>query len=402
MNQIKFITSIAIIVAVVGSAWYSLKKKARARHINPYKIENPVLRDLTQYVSASGNLKAKDSISVGSLVAGKVIQILAEDNDVVKKDQVLAILDNGIGDSSIKNLKAALAEAKANLAYQTEFYKRQAALYKSGQLSKNLYEQYTKDFQVAQAKVDQTAAQLEIETKTYNNLFIKSPDAGIVIAKRVNLGQMITSQLDATVLFEIATDLKLMEAHIDVDEADIGMVKEKQDAFFTVDSFPKEKFSATVKRIQFQAKIIDNVVTYATVLDVENPELRLRPGMTANVDIKAAEAKQCLSISNRAFRVSIQQLENAAKTYGHALIKLPETPRSLSPKQIKTKDHLWVMENDKTIKQIEVQLGINDGKFTEIINSVSTNSRIIVDIEGLREENVLLKGLFARPGGIGK
>ncbi len=399
MNHTKLIISF-LLLAISGAIAVSVFQHRSATKKAPFLIEHPAQRDLVQYVTASGNLKAKDPISVGSLVAGKTIKILVEDNDHVKKNQLLAVLDNGVGDSAIKRLKALLADAQARLDYTTSFYARQKALYKSGQLSKNLYEQYTQDLEVAQARVDQTAAELEIETKTYENLFIRSPVDGVVIAKKVNLGQMITSQLDATVLFEIAQNLDCMEAHLDVDEADVGMVKECQEAFFTVDSFPKGKFLAIVKRIQYQAKIIDNVVTYATVLDVNNPDLRLRPGMTSNVDIKVAEAKQVLSISNRAFRISAAELESLAQKLGITLKKLPAEPRTASPKQMKIKDYLWVLEDNQTIKQIEVGLGINDGKFTQIINDINAQTPIIVDITA-PSENILLKGVFGKPIGIG-
>ncbi|MFA6263192.1 MAG: efflux RND transporter periplasmic adaptor subunit [Candidatus Babeliales bacterium] len=400
MNHTKLTTSL-LLLAIAGAVSFYTFQRHVAHKKNHFLIEHPAQRDLTQFVTASGNLKAKDPISVGSLVAGKTIKILAEDNDAVKKDQLLAVLDNGIGDSSIKRLKALLADATARLIYTEKFYARQKALYNSGQLSKNLYEQYTQDYDVAKARVDQTTAELEIETKTYENLFIRSPVDGIVIAKKINLGQMITSQLDATVLFEIAQNLDCLEAHLDVDEADVGMVKECQEAFFTVDSFPKEKFCAKVKRLQYQAKIIDNVVTYATVLDVNNPDLRLRPGMTSNVDIKVAEVKQGWSISNRAFRVSTLELENTAKKLGLTIKKLPVEPRVTSPKQLKTKDYLWILEDDKTIKQIEVTLGINDGKHMQIINGINAQTHVIIDITAPTQDNILLKGVFGKPGGIG-
>src|SRR3990172_6617326 len=279
MEQPSLISIIVAMTLVIGGGWYFIQKHTQ-QNKNPYTLEAPTPRDLTQFITASGNLKARDQISVGSLVAGKVAEIVAEDNDIVKKDQVLAILDNGIGDTAIKRLKAQLAEAKAQRTYQEQFYKRQEALFKSGQLAKNLFEQYTQNYDVAKARVEQTEAQLEIEKITYNNLFIKSPDNGIVIARKINLGQMVTAQLDATVLFEIAKDLHQMEAYIDIDEADIGLVKEGQEATFTVDAFPRETFAAKVKRIQYQSKVIDNVITYATVLYVSNPELKFRPFMT--------------------------------------------------------------------------------------------------------------------------
>jgi len=252
------------------------------------------------------------------------------------------------------------------------------------------------------SKVDQTKAELQLETQTYNNLFIKTPENGTVIARKVNLGQTVTSQLDATVLFEIAKDLHEMEAHIDVDEADIGLVKLGQYSSFTVDSFPRDRFEGHVKRIQYLAKIIDNVVTYAVVLDVANPDLRLRPGMTTNVEIKVAEAQQALSISNKAFRISTLQLEQLAKKAGMSIKKITENPKTGMPRQRKTKDFLWVLEDNRTVKQIEVKIGINDGKFTQIMNGIDTNTKIIVDIEGATMENVLLQGVFGKPGGIGR
>lgn len=394
-----------LVLALAGAStlFYFYYQTCKRQHQRPFKTENPQPRPLVQFVTATGNLKALDQISVGSLVVGRIVQILAEDNDIVKKDQILTIIDNGIGDTAIKKQKALLTENIERLKYQKQFYKRQTALYKSGQLSKNLFEQYTQDYEVAVSKVAQTKADLELETQTYNNLFIKSPDDGIVIAKKVNLGQMVTSQFDATILFEIAKDLHCMEAHIDVDEADIGMVKEGQEASFAVDAFPKERFTATVKRIQYQAKIVDNVVTYAAVLNVANPELRLRPGMTTNVDIKVASADQALSVSNKAFRISAFQIDEAAKKYGLRVYKLQAGPKAgaSSSKALKTKDYLWVLEDPKTIKQIEVKLGINDGKYTQISNGISPQTNIIVDLDVDAQENILLTGAFGRPGGIG-
>jgi HlyD family secretion protein len=401
MNLNKIIIA-GIIALSMGTITYVIyKRKCAAIKQNPYQIENPTYRDLTQYVTATGNLKARDQISVGSLVAGKVIKIMAEDNDIVKKDQVLIVLDDGVGDADIKKAQANLAEAEANATYLDGFFKRQEALFKSGQLSKNLYEQYKKDLDISRARIDQIKADLQLKTQTFNNLFIKSPDDGIVIAKKVDLGQMVTAVFQATVLFEIAKDLHCMEADLDVDEADIGMVKEGQDALFSVDAFPKEKFSAKVKRIEYQAKIIDNVVTYATVLDVSNPELRLRPGMTTNVEINVAHAEHVLSISNRAFRVSTSQLEEVSKKLGYTVKKIQDGVKKTISKQMKTSDTLWVLEDGKNIKQIEVKLGINDGKYTQIINGIDEKTKIIADLD-ISAESPLLKSVFGRAGGIGR
>jgi HlyD family secretion protein len=396
----KFIIFLTLLILSAG-AFYMFRKKNKVQISEPIKIEKPIKKPLIQLVTATGNLKAKEHISVGSLVAGKIVEIKAEDNDIVKKDQVLAVIDDGTGDTETRRLKAALAEAKANFEYIEKFYKRQTALYKSGQISQNAYDQLTRDYKAAQTKVDQNQASLDLSMQTYDNLFIKSPADGIVISKQIDLGQMVTAVLQATVLFEIAKDLHDMEAWLDVDEADIGMVKEGQDAIFTVDSFPKKQFTGRVKRIQYQAKIVDNVVTYATVLDVKNPKLRLRPGMTANVEIKVADNPNALSVPNKALRINSLNIEYVANKLKYNFEKISEDQKTAGQKSKKViRDYLWILEG-KTIKQIEVKLGINDGKFTEVKKGINEDSNIIVDMEAAPRENPLSK-LMPQVGGIGK
>lgn len=388
-----------------------LKKKYDHQNSNPITTTKPIYKDLVQFVNSSGNLKAKDQITIGSLVAGKIEKLLADDNDMVKKGQVLAILDDGVGDSNVKKAQADLIEAKANLEYQEKFYQRQKSLYKSGQLSQNAFDQYTQAYKVAKVRVEQTKALLELAEKTYANLFIKSPDDGIVIARKVDLGQMVTALLQASVLFELAKDLTDMEAWIDVDEADIGMIKEGQDALISVDAFPKLRFNAKVLRIQYLAKNVDNVITYATVLSVKNPDLKLRPGMTTNVDIKVSESAHALSIPNKAFRINVQNLEAACELTNKKLIKAND--ESLAPKTDAEKkaagkisqthkEYVWIFEDASTVRQIEVQLGTTDGKFTDIKQGISPTSEVIIEVEPIKKENVLLKGILGKPTGIGK
>lgn len=398
---VALLVSVVIIATISG--YIIIKKYEKPASIKLFTIEKPVYRSVTQYINASGNLKAKDQISIGSLVAGRVVEIKADDNDQVKKDQILAILDNGIGETAVKRLQATLDEAQALFDYQEKFYKRQTALYNAGQISDNLYDQYRQDYEVTKARVEQAKYALKLEQQTYNNLFIKSPDHGIVIAKRIDLGQMITSVLQATVLYEIAPDLTKMEAYIDVDEADIGMVKDGQDATFTVDAFPKKHFTAKVDRIQYLAKIVDGVVTYATILKVENPKFRLRPGMTTNVDIKVAENKRALTVPNKTLRINTATIEQQARLAGYTLQKF-EIPHdqqkdALSKSKVrKHRDLIWILE-DKVIKQVEVKLGTNDGRYSEILHGINESSNIITEVEEIKTENKLLKSIFASPVG---
>ena len=388
------ITIASVIIIIIGSIYFL--KKNTAPKTFPYKTVKPQLKNLEQYVNSSGTLQAKDQINVGSLLSGKIEKIIADDNDVVKKNDVLAILDNGIGDSNVKKTKALLNESQANLKYQQSFFERQKALYKSNQISKDLFEKYDKDLQVSKAKVMQLEAELEIAEKRYENLFIKSPDDGIVIARKIDLGQMVTSQLQATTLYIIAKDLKKMEAKVDIDEADIGMIKEGQKAYFYVDAFPKKIFKAKVKEIQYQAKIIDNVVTYATILDVSNKDLKLRPGMTTNVNIKVAKEKRALVVHNKALRMDVKLIEQLAKHLDYEFEKL-----STEETKSKTKiDTLWILDDrlfeKQTFRQIKVETGIVQGRHTQITNGIGESDNIVIEVVELNRKNKLLEQMAKR------
>lgn len=397
----------------VGTFIYIKKKKAQVP-TNPIRTEAPIKRDLVQFVNASGKLKAVIQITVGSLVAGRVVKILAEDNDIVKKDQTLIILDDGVGNSEVKKTTADLAEARANLEFQTKYYHRQTELHKAGQLSQNAYDAVSQSYKVTKARVEKLEATLELTKKQYNNLFVRAPEDSIVISKMVDLGQMVTAAFQATALYTLAKDLKDMEAHIDVDEADIGLVKENQEVMCAVDAFPKKKFKAQVKYIKYLANVVDNVVTYNVVLNVANPDLSLRPGMTVNVDIKVAESKDSLTVPNKAMRINTIYIENAAQLLGLKVVKLDEsattTPithgkpdRSAGKLQKADKEYLWIKENDATIRQVEVKFGATDGKHTEVTKGITPDTHVVTEVDDVKRENLLLKGMFGKPaGGLGK
>lgn len=401
MKSVTKIIIAATTVALAGAAGYFSHITRTKNGSKACLTQYPETRDMVQYVTASGTLRVTDQISVGSLVTGRVIDVLVDDNDAVKKEQLLAIIDNGIGESAVKRTGALLEAALHEAAYQKAFFTRQRQLHTSKQLSDNEFEQISQQYAVAQARVKQLQAELELEKKTYQNLFITAPEGGIIIAKRIDLGQMVASQFNATVLFEIGKNLHEMEASIDVDEADIGNVKEGQRCFFSVDAFPREKFEARVKRVEYQAKIVENVVTYATILAIDNPELKLRPGMTTNVDIQIAQADDALAIPNKALRISQKSLTQAAQKDGYRLVPLAHIPRAPGPKQSKLIDDVWVLRGD-TIEQRAVQLGVNDGKYSQVLKGLSPQDAVIVDIEESSNGNEIISKMFKQPGGIGR
>lgn len=394
----KVLFGALVVGLTIGAVLFFKIRKSKRKKLT-YSTEKPIRHNIIQTITASGTLKAEDQLTVGSLEDGKVEKILVDDNDSVKKDQVLAILDNGIGDSAVKNAKSKLKEAKARLEYLEKFYNRQKEIHAAGQLAQDAFDKITQNYKVAQANVLQAEAALEIQQKKYDNLFIKSPDDGIVISKQVDLGQMITSRLQATVLFVIAKNLKKMEAHVDVDEADIGLVKVGQPAIFTVDSFPNRRFHSKVKLIQYLAKTVENVISYATLLDVENKDLTLRPGMTTNVEITVKEQRNALCIPNKALRINGKKLVEAAKKSNVACHSLP--PLKGKGKSKKPRTSLWI-KNGKELREAEVKVGARDERYTQILKGINKQTEVLTEFIPPKGENLFLKSMMGGAGGIGK
>lgn len=411
----RYLLAFMVGVMGVGVVLY-LKKKKATPLTDPIRYEKPVTHNITQFVNASGNLKAVVQITVGSLVAGRVVKIHALDNDVVKKDQLLIQLDDGVGDCQVRRTKAELLEARANLTFQEKFYKRQKALFDAGQLAENTFDNVVQGYDIAKAHVQRLEANLDLYQKQYDNLFVRAPEDSIVISKMVDLGQMVTAQFQATALYTLAKDLREMEAHINVDEADIGLVAPGQSVTCAVDAFPRIKFKAKVAYVKYLANIVDNVVTYNTVLNIRNEDLKLRPGMTINADIKVARAKNVLAVPVKAMRVNYAQLCSVGAVAGYTIVApedvackertdkaIPKPSRSATPKhQKESKEFLWVLDTNKTVRRVEVIFGANDGRTVEVKKGLSQDQLVITEVDDVNRENLILKGMFGKPGGLGK
>lgn len=382
MKHLKLLIAI-LSFFLIPTGFYLIVKKRNSRKIQWYSVSHPVKRNITKYVNASGSLKAQDQVTVGSLVAGRVEKLEVDDNDFVKKDQVLAVLDDGIGDSAVKLAKGTLDEAKAALKYYKRLYNRQKILYEANQISADTFDGHERDYKIYLAKVSQAKADLEIKKQNYDNLFIKAPTEGVIISKKIDLGEMVTSQLQATKLFVIAKDLKKMEAEIDIDESDIGSMKEDQEAIFTVDSFPQRSFKSKVKQINYDYKVIDNVISYAVILDVSNPDLSLRPGMTTNVDIKVAEVKNVICVPNKALRINRETLRKIAQKENFTMQEMPKSVEN------KSKSTLWIAEG-KTFKEIHVGTGASNNKYTQVINGINESTSILIEALDPDRENPII------------
>ncbi len=378
---------IAILCGVlVGSGYFWFKAKQAANSPSKIECSTPSYRPLEQFVKASGTLKAKEQLIVGSLVNGLVQEWYADANDVVKKDDILAKLDDGVGYTGVEKSLALVAERKADLDRAKQLLARYNLLMQSNALQQDEYDRQKYQVSLAQARLDGANADLKISQQRYENLSIKAPDSGTVIARKIEVGQTVIAQLQATELFVIAKDLHHMEATIDVDEADIGLVKPGQEAFFVVDAFPSQEFKATVLRVENLAKTSGSVTSYSVILNVENPDLTLRPGMTTNVQINVAKKSHALTIPQRALRLSRTGIQAAAK---QMTLDIHEHEEAAKPSRL-YKSYVWVKDGN-AIKQVRVTLGSSDTEHAEIIDGLTEQSHVVTGINASSQENDILQ-----------
>jgi HlyD family secretion protein len=385
---------------VLGSALYTTRPwKLGAGTTDkpaPYQTSAVDRGPIVAKVTASGTLSALVTVQVGSQVSGRIREIFVDFNSVVTKGQVIARLDTQL-------LTATREQARANYdAAQADLLKAQVqAKDADRQLvrQRSLHDQRLTaqaDFDTAQAnaevggaqvasaqgRVAQTRAALHQAQVNLDYATITSPIDGVVISRSVDVGQTVTASLQTPTLFVIAEDLRKMQVDTSVAEADVGKLQGGMRAYFTVDAYPNERFEGNVRQIRNAATTVQNVVTYDAVIDVENPELKLRPGMTANVTFVYANQEDALRTVNAALRFKPSaDLLGAAKTPGATKPALTSTTRGRrEPTSVGRT--LWVLRAGAP-QQITVKLGITDGAHTEILEGgLREGDLVITDLAG--------------------
>ncbi len=364
----KWIISAIVLIIIVLTCIIIIK-----RNEQPYDVSYEtaaVSRDtLRMSISATGSIEPVTEVEVGTQVSGIIDKILVDYNSVVHKGQVIALLDRTNLLSELNSAKSQLASAKSDLAYQKANYKRVKNLYDKGLVSADEYD----TARLAMLKAQQTYLyQQESVNKAQTNLnyaTITSPIDGIVISKDVEEGQTVASSFETPTLFTIAKDLTDMRVIADVDEADIGSVREGQRVTFTVDAYPNETFSGTVTQVRQNATTTDNVVTYEVAISAPNPDLKLKPGLTANVTIYTLERTNVLSVPSKALRFT-------------------PTKETIGPKDkivdCQGNQKLWIRDG-RTFKAIAVQTGITDGVRTEIKSGIAAGQKVIVNMTTAEE-----------------
>jgi HlyD family secretion protein len=368
MKKILIIGVIIIVVAVTGFVLF------RGKGNEPkFRTEKVIRGNVEMAVTATGTVNPVTTVLVGTQVSGTIKNIYVDFNSPVKKGQLIARIDPALFDAQVNQARANLLSAKANVekAEATSVDAKRTKERNKELLSKNLISQSDFDtaetnYETAKASVSAAKAQVVQSEAALNsaetNLYytkIVSPVDGIVVSRNVDVGQTVAASFQTPTLFSIAQDLTKMQIDTNVAEADIGNVKFGQDVEFTVDAYPDATFKGKVSQVRNAPITVQNVVTYDAVIQVDNPELELKPGMTANVSIIISAKKDVLKIPNAALR-----------------FKPSEKGSALSEKK---GPGVWILEKDKP-KRIPLSLGISDGSYTELVTGdLKEGQEVIVE-----------------------
>ena len=343
-------------------------------------------------MTATGTIEAVTSVTVGTQVSGIVNKLYVDYNSEVKKGQVIAELDKTNLMSELNTAKANMASAESQLNYQSANIKRYQTLYQKGLVSADDYENALLTYRQAKEQVATAKEQVQRAQTNLGYATITSPIDGTVISKSVEEGQTVAASFNTPELFTIAKDLTNMQVVADVDEADIGGVKEGNRVTFTVDAYPDDTFEGIVKQVRLQATTTNNVVTYEVVISAQNADLKLKPGLTANVTIFTQERAGVLAVPNKALRFTPTK-----ETVG----------KDMKSVDCKGKNKVWTLDG-KTLTAHPVSIGQSDGMHTEITKGLKAGQKIVSEIivntpdnDG-EDEQQQSQGLISGPGPRGK
>jgi HlyD family secretion protein len=346
--------------------WSGCEKKSEFT----YKTAEAVVQDITTSVTATGTIEPVTSVTVGTQVSGIVSKLYVDYNSIVKAGDVIAELDRTNLMSELSSAKASLNSAQSELDYQKANHERYKTLHEKGLISANEYEQVRLSFIKAQQTLTNHKENVKKAQTNLGYATITSPIDGVVLSKAVEEGQTVASSFNTPTLFTIAKDLTDMRVIANVDEADIGEVKEGQRVTFTVDAFPEDTFQGFVSQVRQEAAAESNVVTYEVVISAPNEDLKLKPGLTANVNIFTLEMKDILTIPNKALRF----------TPNEAMLSEGETIQNAEGK---TK--VWVKEGT-VLKAMPVKTGLTNGTLTQVLEGLAPGTEIITEIQVVMPE----------------
>ncbi len=360
--------NIIIIATVAITSAFIIKQTWPKKNIpTEFEFTDIRLDTIRNSVTATGTIEPVTKVEVGTQVSGIISKIYVDYNSIVKKGQIIAELDKTSRSREVNSARAKLASDKSEMDYQTANYKRYKTLHEKGLISRNEYEIAFLDYRKAVETYNSTKENARKAETNIGYATITSPIDGIVLSKEVEEGQTVAASFETPKLFTIAKDLTDMRVIADIDEADIGSVKEGQNVSFTVDAYPNDIFHGKVTQVRQEATETDNVITYEVVISAPNNNLKLKPGLTANVSVNTLERTNVLSVKSKALRFT-PTYEILSKTY-----KIIDT---------NGKNKLWTRKGN-TLTAHNVKIGATDGIRTEILEGIKEGTQVVLSITEL-------------------
>ncbi len=406
----KIILGSIILIAtfIIGS---TIIKSLASENVNQYKFAEITKGNLESTISSSGTLSPVTTVEVGPQVSGTIAQIFADYNDKVKKGQLLAVLDTVLLKASVLDAQASLERSQAELEKAESDFNRNKLLFERRIISESEYLPYEFNLKSQKANIKSAQANLQRAEQNLKYAVIRSPINGTVISRSVEEGQTVAASLQAPVLFEIAEDLSKMEILTEVDESDIGLIKEGQTVRFDVQAYSDKIFEGTVRQIRMQPEVISNVVTYTVVVDAANDEGLLLPGMTATVDFIIEEMNDVLLVPNTAlrfqateemfaeFRKKKQNEFESKKDFDKE--RGSRIGRNGSADNVKM---IWFVDSDGSLNMEPINTGMTDGINTEIVKSrfMEEGIQVVTGTETDASANDDSKKTFMGPPGRGR
>ncbi len=390
LNKKQWRISLALAAALV----ISISALAYGKYWNSksaYSFETAIVArgDMSNSITATGTLEATNTIIVGTQVSGVVEKIYVDFNAIVKKGQLLAELDKATLQASLDYARADLLKSQSEFEYHEANFKRMSELHQKDLISDSEFDLATYNYKKSLAMLQSSQANIKKAERNLSYASIYSPIDGVVLNRAVEVGQTVTASMNTPELFTIANDLSEMQVEANVDEADIGVVEKGQSVEFTVDAFPNDKFDGEIAEVRLQPTETSNVITYTVIVSAPNPELKLKPGMTASITAYVEKVSDVLILKGKALRFSpdrqvmmayYQTLPEASRPQRAAGMKRNTENTYEQGSEKKEMDNklkrIWVKNGDQ-IKAVNIETGMNDGVNIQVISGLNEGDEVI-------------------------
>ena len=365
-------------VVVAAALFFFLRGRKTGQQLS-LETAKASLISIANTVTATGTVEPVTEVEVGTQVSGIISKLYVDYNDEVKEGQVIAEMDKVTLQAELESAQSQLSSAKTEFDYRTKEYNRSKTLYEKELISDAEYDESLYQYEKARNSYKQAQASMVKVKRNLGYATITSPIDGVVISRAVEEGQTVAAGFSTPTLFTIANDLTQMQVIANVDEADIGQVKEGQRVEFAVDAYPDDVFAGSVRQVRLEAKTTSNVVTYEVVIDAPNPELKLKPGLTANVTVFTLEEDNVLAVPSKALKF-------------HPDPKLLETLGfSVARDTLSSSKKVWLV-NETTLVPAPVATGYSSGDKIEITEGLSAGQTVAVSLSSMTAPQALQEG----------